>query len=124
MYFAYGVGLTIFVLEPQVMAWLGPRSFGLGRLAGITAIEVGFTLALLPFILSLGVAELTLRRFWLFVEARAEANAGRPAGGVRPAGWSPSIAATCPCISAVSGILSLAMLVAVELAIRSGFSRS
>ena len=119
VYFAYGVGLTIFVLEPQVMAWLGPRSFDLGRLAGITAIEVGFTLALLPFILSLGVAELTLRRFWLSVKLEQ----GRTPAAHPQAFGQELVAFHRRYLSlylAVSGVLSLATWLAVELAIRSG----
>lgn len=119
VYFAYGVGLTIFVLEPQVMAWLGPRSFGLGRLEGITAIEVGFTLALLPFILSLGVAELTLRRFWLFVKLgqRRTPMAQASAFGRELTAFQRRYLTL---YLIVSGILSVGMLVVVELALRFG----
>jgi polysaccharide biosynthesis protein PelF len=75
-YFAYGSLYMVFVLIPHLLGWLGV--LGMEQLRGwaLSSIEVGLVLSLPPIILSSGVAEHALRRFWLRARAAQSITPG------------------------------------------------
>lgn len=63
-YFVYGITYIVCVLAGHVGGWIGKLSTGMTRMQGITQSELALTLALTGYILGVGVAERTMRRFW------------------------------------------------------------
>ncbi len=63
-YFVYGITYIVCVLAGHVGGWIGKLSTGMARMQGITQSELALTLALTGYILGVGVAERTMRRFW------------------------------------------------------------
>lgn len=68
-YFIYGVVYVVFILSGHIVGWIGRVPHGMARLSAIAVIELGLTLALGGNILASGVAERTMRRFWLRVRS-------------------------------------------------------
>jgi hypothetical protein len=62
-YFTYGGLLIIFLLIPQVAVWLSRRAAH-GQINSFSGVELGLTLALLPLIMAVPVAEHALLLFW------------------------------------------------------------
>jgi glycosyltransferase involved in cell wall biosynthesis len=62
-YFSYGGLLIIFLLVPQAAVWLSGRAAH-GQINTISGVELGLTLALLPLIMAVPVAEHSLLLFW------------------------------------------------------------
>lgn len=67
-YFVYGVCYVLLILAGHTFGWLGCLPPGVTRTEALTATELGLTLALGGFILTSGVAEHTMRRFWEVVQ--------------------------------------------------------
>ena len=67
-YFAYGVLYVVLVLSGHISGWLASTPPGADRMVGVTATEVGLTIALGGTILTGGVAERTIARFWRLVK--------------------------------------------------------
>lgn len=63
-YFIYGVLYVTFILAGHVPGWVGHVPSG-DRMAAITVVEIGLTLALGGYVLVGGIAENTLHRFWI-----------------------------------------------------------
>ena len=118
-YFAYGLAFMVFLLEVHVLGWLGTPTAGQSRLDAFTALEVALTLALPPVILASGVAERTLRLFWRHAAVRQEQVAARH---VRRYGQAlvDFHKRRLLVYLLVSAALAVGMLVAFELALRSG----
>lgn len=68
-YFVYGVLYVVFILSGHIAGWLGRVPHGMERMSAVAIIELGLTLALGGNILASGVAERTMRRFWLRVRS-------------------------------------------------------
>ena len=118
-YFVYGAAFMAFLLEVHILGWLGAKSASQSRLDTITALEVGLTLALPPVILASGMAERTLRLFWFHARDQQEyvaAHQTRRYGKELQAFYSRRLLAYL----VASAALAAAMLVAFELALRSG----
>jgi glycosyltransferase involved in cell wall biosynthesis len=118
-YFAYGVALMAFLLEVHILGWLGAKSATESRLDTVAALEVGLTLALPPVILASGVAERTLRLFWLYAREQQEhvtARRARRYGQALQAFYHRRLFVYL----VSSAALAAAMLVVFELALRSG----
>ena len=78
-YFAYGVLYVVLVLSGHISGWLGATPPGVDRMVGVTAVEVGLTIALGGAILAGGVAERTIARFWRLVKVyQLEASPAQP----------------------------------------------
>lgn len=67
-YFIYGVLYVILILTGHTFGWLGRLPQDLPRAEALAIAELGLTLALGGFILTSGVAEHTMRRFWEVVQ--------------------------------------------------------
>ena len=118
-YFAYGAAFMAFLLEVHILGWLGAKSASQSRLDTIAALEVGLTLALPPVILASGVAERTLRLFWFHAKEQQEhvaAHRTRRYGKALQTFYYRRLLAYL----VSSAVLAAAMLVAFELALRSG----
>ncbi len=116
-YLAYGAGVMFVLLEPHLLGWFGAG--GLGRLQQIAAVEVAFTLAIPPVILATGMAERTLRLFWVYAKQQQQdvpAHDRLRFGSELRAFYARSAVLYL----VVAGILAVAMLVVVELALHSG----
>jgi glycosyltransferase involved in cell wall biosynthesis len=119
-YFAYGGAFLAFLLEVHVFGWLGARPAGMSRLDAIAALEVGLTLALPPVILASGLAEHTLRLFWLEAKERQDTVAARSRrryGRALQAFYDRRLFDYL----LTSAVLALVMLAAFELALRSAW---
>ncbi|MBN1920144.1 MAG: hypothetical protein JW892_02775 [Anaerolineae bacterium] len=68
-YFLYGVFYVLLILAGHTFGWWGRLPPGVTRTEALTSTELGLTLALGGFILTSGVAEHTMRRFWEVVQA-------------------------------------------------------
>ncbi len=118
-YFVYGVAFMAFLLEVHFLGWLGEKPASQTRLDAITALEVGLTLALPPVILASGLAERTLRLFWIHAKDQQEhvaADRTRRYGRALQSFYYRRLAAYL----VTSAALAVAMLGAFELALRSG----
>ncbi len=63
-YFGYGVLYVLFIISGHVVGWMGHLPEGLTRVEALARVEMGLTLALCAYILTGGVAERTMTRFW------------------------------------------------------------
>ena len=119
-YFAFVGAFMAFLLEVHVFGWLGARPVGMSRLDAIAAFEVGLTLALPPVILASGVAEHTLRLFWLEAREQQDSTSARRSRryGKALQGFHHRRLAL---YLATSAALSVAMVAAFELALRSAW---
>jgi hypothetical protein len=63
-YFIYGITYIVCVLAGHVGGWIGRLPIGMARMQGLAQSELALTLALTGYILGVGVAERTMRRFW------------------------------------------------------------
>ncbi len=118
-YFVYGATFMAFLLEVHILGWLGAKPASQTRLDAIAALEVGLTLALPPVILASGLAERTLRLFWIRAKDQQEhvaADRTRRYGRALQTFYYRRLAAYL----VTSAALAVAMLVAFELALRSG----
>ena len=118
-YFVYGAGFMVFLLEVHVLGWLGDTSRFESRMDAIAALEVGLTLALPPVILASGVAERSLRLFWLETRELQEhvaASHTRRYGKALQAFYYRRLLVYLVSSAALAAV----MLAAVELALRSG----
>ncbi|MEI7643548.1 MAG: GT4 family glycosyltransferase PelF [Chloroflexales bacterium] len=79
-YFAYGSLYMLFILIPHLFGWLGALGPGQSRSLGIAILEASLTLSLPPLVLVSGVAERTLRHFWLRSQAAQYATPGHGPG--------------------------------------------
>lgn len=118
-YFVYGAAFMAFLLEVHILGWLGAKPADQTRLDAIAALEVGLTLALPPVILASGMAERALRLFWIQAkdeQERVAAHRARRYGRALQNFYYRRLIAYL----ATSAALGVAMLVAFELALRSG----
>jgi hypothetical protein len=76
-YFAHGSLYMVFILIPHLLGWFGALGMGQERGWALSSVEVGLILSLPPLILSSGVAEHTLRQFWLRALAAQAITPGR-----------------------------------------------
>ena len=67
-YFAYGMCYVLLIMSVHIASWIGRLPDGVSRVMAISDVEVGLTVALGGYIMSGGVAEHTIRRFWRRVQ--------------------------------------------------------
>jgi hypothetical protein len=78
-YLAHGSLYMVFILLPHVLGWFGAVADHQGRLFALTNVEAGLLLSLIPVTLVSGVAEHTLRQFWIQArEAQASSRGQNP----------------------------------------------
>ena len=79
-YFSYGMLYAAFITLPHALGWFGRLNGSQTRQWAIVSLEVGLTLSLPPLVLVAGLAERTLRQFWLRAAAAQKTTAGQEIG--------------------------------------------
>ena len=79
-YFFYGVTYIVCVLAGHIGGWIGRLPAGMARMQGLAQSELALTLALTGYILGVGMAERTMRRFWQRVNIYQKLVSGETPG--------------------------------------------